>query len=87
MRGTSPLPGPLTEDDYLLLRMKQGYKAQPAVRNAAPTTPAPSVSFAAEAKSETPVASPMPEPEVANPQAAATTSASESPVPRTPIAA
>ena len=32
MRGKAPLPGPLTADEFLLLRIKQGYKpaAKPA---------------------------------------------------------
>jgi ATP-dependent DNA helicase RecQ len=62
MRGNAPLPGPLTEDDLLLLRIKQGYKApkgtppgaaplsSPKVLSPAPPPPpAPEVDFSNEA--------------------------------------
>lgn len=53
MRGTAPLPGPLTEDELLLLRIRQGYKPASDVATVRPpatnvATVGPPVGFSRE---------------------------------------
>ncbi|MFN0021248.1 MAG: RecQ family ATP-dependent DNA helicase [Pirellulaceae bacterium] len=82
MRGTAPLPGPLTEDQSLILRIRQGYKAAatPAPSAKVSEVPTPHVSFVEPEVGDVDVATDAPkvhiasvvEPEVVKPQAVAT---------------